>query len=201
MENEKPTNEVLDMRPVHTKQSVKQSAWELVRFAIIAILVVIPIRVFIAQPFVVSGSSMYPTFKNADYLIVDEASYHLGEPKRYDVVVFRYPGDTSKFYIKRIIGLPGETVDVTSDTVTITNTENKNGLVLPQPFIGSSSVKNAHEVLKENEYFVMGDNRGASSDSRYWGPVPRNLLIGRAFLRLLPVSEVDYLPGAYTPSK
>ncbi|MDQ3075982.1 MAG: signal peptidase I [bacterium] len=200
MENE---NKVIDteFKSIPVKQTAKQSFWELVRFAVIAILIVIPIRVFIAQPFVVSGSSMFPTFKNSDYLIIDEASYHLGDPKRYDVAVFRYPGDTTKFYIKRIIGLPGETVDVNGASVTITNKDNKGGFKIAQPFIGSQSDKTTHLELKADEYFVMGDNRGASSDSRYWGAVPRKLIIGRAFLRLLPVKNLEYMPGAYLPKE
>lgn len=203
MENETTKREevVMDMKHVPKKQSTKQSFWELARFAVFAILIVIPIRLFIAQPFVVSGSSMFPTLTNADYLIVDEISYHLGNPKRYDVVVFRYPGDTTKFYIKRIIGLPGETVDVKGSTVTIKNKENKEGFTLDQPFIGSSSDKTAHVILGDGEYFVMGDNRGASSDSRYWGPVPRNLMVGRALVRLLPVQKLEVLPGAYPYSE
>jgi len=200
MENEtKLEHGAMDMKSVPPKQSARQSFWELIRFAVIAVLIVIPIRVFIAQPFVVSGSSMFPTFKNADYLIVDELSYHLGDPKRYDVVVFRYPGDTSKFYIKRVIGLPGETIDVSGSTVVIKNKEHEDGFVLNQPFIGSQSDKNAHLELKDGEYFVMGDNRGASSDSRYWGSVQKNLIVGRALLRLLPVKHIDYMPGIYQP--
>ncbi|MCX6747688.1 MAG: signal peptidase I [Candidatus Nomurabacteria bacterium] len=202
MENETQIeNGAMDMKTVPQKQSAKQSFWELIRFAVIAILIVVPIRVFIAQPFVVSGSSMFPTLKNSDYLIVDEASYHLGNPERYDVAVFRYPGDPTKFYIKRIIGLPGETVEVNGSKVLIKNDANKEGFLLDQPFIGSNSDKIARLELKEGEYFVMGDNRAASSDSRYLGAVPENLIVGKAFLRLLPVKNLDYMPGAYLPTK
>ncbi len=175
----------------------KESFWELVRFTILAIIIVIPIRVFIAQPFVVSGSSMVPTFHNGEYLIVDEISYRVGEPKRSDVVIFRYPNDTKKFFIKRVIGLPNETVDINGSTITITNSENKNGMVLSEPYVGSVSNNNTHFELKEDEYFVMGDNRMQSSDSRYWGAVKRDLIVGRAFLRLLPINKIDIMPGAY----
>lgn len=196
-------NQVIDneFKNIPKKQSAKQSFFELIRFALVAILIVLPIRVFIAQPFLVSGSSMFPTFKNADYLIVDEISYHIGEPKRYDVVVFRYPGDVSKFYIKRVIGLPGETIDVEGSKVIVKNNENKEGFVLNQPFIGSMSNKTAHLELKEDEYFVMGDNRAASSDSRYWGAVPRDLIIGRALIRLLPLKQIELMPGEYTENQ
>jgi signal peptidase I len=175
-----------------------QSFWELVRFALIALVIVIPIRVFIAEPFIVSGSSMVPTFENGDYLIIDKISYELGTPKRDDVVVFRYPNNTTKFFIKRIIGLPNETVDIKGNDVTITNKEHKEGFKLDQPFVKNPANNDTHLELKNDEYFVVGDNRSASSDSRYWGAVKRNLLSGRAFLRLLPISKIDVLPGNYT---
>lgn len=181
------------------EKTTAQSFWELVRFAVIALLVVIPIRVFVAEPFVVSGSSMVPTFQDANYLIVDKISYKLGNPSRDDVVVFKYPKDTTKYFIKRIIGLPGETVDVNSkeNQVTITNKDHPDGFKLDQTFIKNIGGIDAHVTLGSDEYFVMGDNRGASSDSRYWGTVKRSLLTGRAFLRLLPINEINILPGSY----
>jgi len=174
-----------------------QSFWELVRFALIALIIVIPIRVFIAEPFIVSGASMVPTFENGNYLIVDKISYKLGSPKRDDVVVFRYPGDTTKFFIKRIIGLPNETVDIKGNEVTITNETHPDGFKLDQPFVKNPANNETHLELKSDEYFVLGDNRGASSDSRYWGAVKRNLLAGKAFLRLLPINNIDFWPGNY----
>jgi len=180
------------------KKSNWQQFWELVRFALVAIAIVIPIRIFIAQPFIVSGSSMVPTFQDGQYLIVDELSYRLGDPKRDDVVVFRYPNDQTKFFIKRIIGLPGESIEINGNTITITNKEHPDGFNLEQPFVknlGDNIIPKTQ--LSDNEYFVMGDNRPSSSDSRYWGTVPKKLLIGKAFLRLLPISEIDILPGSF----
>jgi signal peptidase I len=138
---------------------------------------------------------MIPTFENADYLIIDEISYRLGDPKRLDVIIFRYPRNPSKFFIKRIIGLPGETIDINGNSVTITSTEYKDGFKLEQPFVKNPGDDKLHVELKDDEYFVMGDNRRASSDSRYWGPVKKELVVGRAFLRLLPISHMDILPG------
>ncbi|MFA6300743.1 MAG: signal peptidase I [Candidatus Paceibacterota bacterium] len=178
-----------------------QSFWELVRFAAIALIIVIPIRYFIAEPFIVSGSSMVPTFENGDYLIVDKISYELGSPKRDDVVVFRYPNDTTKFFIKRIIGLPNETVDIKGNDVTITNALHPEGFTLSQPFVENKANNDTHYELKSDEYFVMGDNRSASSDSRYWGPVKKNLLTGRAFLQLLPINKIGILPGKYNQAE
>ena len=183
------------------KEEQEKTGWqsfrELLFFAFISFLIVAPIRIFIAQPFIVSGSSMFPTFENSEYLIVDEISYRLGSPKRNDVVVFKYPNDTKKFFIKRIIGLPNEIIDIKNGEITIKNTEYPDGLKLEQPFIRENSSDNIHFELKESEYFVLGDNRNASSDSRYWGAVSRKLLIGRAFLRLFPINKIDILPGDY----
>ncbi len=179
------------------KKSGWQSFWELVRFAFLALIIVVPIRAFVAEPFIVAGSSMSPTFENGDYLIIDKISYALGTPERYDVVVFRYPADPKKFFIKRIIGLPKETVNINGTTVTIINSENKGGVVLEQPFVKKYGDNETHFELKDNEYFVMGDNRGASSDSRYWGAVNQELITGRALIRLLPFDKINVLPGNY----
>jgi len=175
-----------------------QSFWELVRFALIALIIVVPIRVFVAEPFVVSGTSMVPTFQNGDYLIVDKISYELGNPKRGDVVVFKYPKNPSQFFIKRVVGLPGETVDVKSldNQVTITNKEHPEGFTLDESFVKNVGGIDGHTVLGDNEYYVMGDNRIASSDSRYWGPVSKNLFVGKVFSRLLPVTNIDLWPGS-----
>lgn len=182
------------------KKTFWQSFWELLRFAILALLIVVPVRAFVAEPFIVSGSSMFPTFENGDYLIIDKLSYELGQPERYDVAVFRYPGDPEKFFIKRIVGLPNETVEIRGNTVTIKNEESPNGFELEQPFVKNGSDNNLTFTLKDGEYFVMGDNRGASSDSRYWGAVPKDMLEGRALIRLWPLGKANILPGNYQPN-
>ncbi|MBP6866635.1 MAG: signal peptidase I [Candidatus Pacebacteria bacterium] len=169
--------------------------WEILRFVLLAIIIVVPIRVYVAQPFVVSGASMDPTLANGEYLIIDEISYRLNEPERGDVIVFRYPKDTTKFFIKRIIGLPNETVEIKDGVVTIYNEENKNGLTLDESFLVNHSGGNSYLKLSSEEYFVMGDNRPASSDSRYWGPVPKDNITGRALVRLLPLKKISLFPG------
>ncbi len=184
-------------QPNENEKTTWQSFWELVRFAFIALLVVIPVRFFLAEPFVVSGSSMFPTFENADYLIVDKISYRLDKPERDDVVVFKYPPNPKKFLIKRIIGLPEETVDIKNNTITIFNDEYIDGFVLNEPYIKEMQTNTTHLTLKDDEYFVMGDNRNASSDSRYWGPLQRKFITGRALLRLLPINDIDFMPGDY----
>ena len=180
-----------------TEKTTAQSFWELVRFAFLALIIVIPVRLLIAEPFVVSGSSMVPTFQNSNYLIVDKLSYKFSNPQRDDVIVFRYPKDTTKFFIKRIIGLPNETVDINGNAVTIKNAEHPDGFTLNEPYVKNISDNITHFELKNDEYFVMGDNRSGSSDSRYWGAVNRNLITGRAFLRLMPLNEIGVFPGDY----
>jgi signal peptidase I len=170
---------------------------EIVRFSIIALIIVIPIRMFVAQPFIVSGASMEQTFHTGEYLIVDQVSYHLHEPARGDVIVFRYPKDPSKYFIKRIIALPGETIKIEGSTVTIINEQNPNGFIVDEPYIKSMSEDNyLTEKLGPREYFVMGDNRDRSSDSRAWGVLTEDRIIGKAFIRLFPPSALDVLPGA-----
>jgi len=170
--------------------------WETVKFAIIAFIIVWPIRLFIAQPFIVSGSSMVPTFENSQYLIVDQISYRFEEPKRGDVVVFRYPNDTSKFFIKRIIGLPGEKISINGSSVSVeTSTVEK--ITLDEPYVRNKSENNLKVETGPTEYFVMGDNRIASSDSRYWGNLDESYIVGKAFIRLLPFDSFGLNPGHY----
>lgn len=178
-----------------------RDAWDLVKFAIIALAIVVPIRMFIAQPFVVSGDSMFPTFHNGEYLIVDEISYILGTPKRGDVVIFKYPNDPSRYFIKRIIGLPNEEVNIKNGEITIKNKENPDGFKLAEPYINEKFSTTEVQKIGDEEYFVMGDNRNRSSDSRVWGLLPRKNMTGRAFLRLLPLGSISYLPGYYQEAK
>lgn len=168
---------------------------EMFQFGIIALIIVFPVRIFIAQPFIVSGSSMEPTFDTGEYLIVDELSYRFEEPKRGDVVIFRYPLDTSKFFIKRIIGLPGEVVSIRGGNVFITE-EDGSVFQLEESYLRyEDGSTNTTTTLGKDEYFVMGDNRPASSDSRIWGPLPREDIVGRALVRLFPIARADFFPG------
>lgn len=170
---------------------------EILKLVIICVAIVIPFRLFVAQPFVVDGLSMYPTFHNGDYLIVDELTYHFKQPARGSVIVFRYPLDTSKSFIKRIIGLPGEIVSLKDGIVTITSSQYPKGLTLNEPYIKMPKGDDLTYTLGEGEYFVMGDNRAQSADSRLWGPVPKQDLIGRPIIRAWPLG---FLPGDYSKS-
>lgn len=170
---------------------------ELLKTGLIVLLVVLPLRIFIAQPFIVSGSSMQPTFETGDYLIIDQLTYDFEEPQRKDVVVFRYPDNPSKFYIKRIIGLPGETVEVNQDETKIINDEHPEGFTLDEPYVldKNHNLESITRSLNDDEYFVLGDNRSSSSDSRMWGGLPEHFIVGRAYLQLLPVNEMRVTPG------
>jgi signal peptidase I len=180
------------------EEKKENSFWELLKFIVISLAIVIPIRMFVMQPFVVSGLSMFPAFNDKEYLIVDELSYNFRDPVRGEVVIFRYPKNPSIFYIKRVIGLPNETVEIHGGVATIINEEHPEGFIVDQPYVENTSNTPSEVTLKDGEYFVMGDNRSASSDSRYWGALPRKNIIGRAYLRLLPIAHAKVLPGAYT---
>ncbi|HMA78330.1 MAG TPA: signal peptidase I [Candidatus Paceibacterota bacterium] len=184
--------------PTPTENTSEHPFLEIVRFALLAIIIVLPIRMFVAQPFIVSGASMDDTFHNGEYLIVDQLTYQFESPERGEVVVFRYPGDPKKFFIKRVIGVPGDTLTIDGDAVTIQNDEHPTGSRLQEPYIATMSGSGRIvEQLGEGEYFVMGDNRDYSSDSRAWGILTEDRIIGRAFVRLFPVTELEAFPGAY----
>ena len=166
-------------------------AWELAKIALIALVIVLPIRYFLFQPFIVKGESMAPNFENGDYLIVDEISYRFSEPQRGDVIVFNYPKDKTQRFIKRIIGLPGENVQIKDGNVSITNGQNT--IQLDEKYL-PNDLKTYGDVattLGKDEYFVMGDNRDYSFDSRSWGVVPRENIIGKAFLRIFPLATLS----------
>lgn len=167
-------------------------------YAAIALIIVIPVRMFIAQPFMVKGASMSPTFETGQYLIINQLAYRLYEPARFDVVVFRYPREPSKFYIKRVIGLPGEQVEVRGSQVRISNSEGSVDFVLDEPYVSPQNIRQdfVFLTLKDDEYFVLGDNRKVSSDSRVWGAVTRDHIIGKALIRLLPVGQATLHPGS-----
>lgn len=173
---------------------MKRILWsflEVVQTVAIAVVAVFLVRTFVAQPFLVSGASMEPTFENGDYLLVDELAYRFREPERGEVIVFRYPGDERSFYIKRIIGLPGERVVIKNGTVEIWNGEKE--IVLHEAYLsplprGGDSFDT---TLGESQYFMMGDNRNFSFDSRNWGPLARSEIMGFVRFRLWPLSTAQ----------
>lgn len=167
--------------------------FETLKIAGIALLIVFPIRYFLFQPFLVWGQSMNPAFSDGDYLLVDEISYRFSKPQRGDVVVFKYPQNPTSRYIKRIIGLPGETVEIKDNALYI-HRENGEVFKLDESEYLPSDAQTLPkkwpldtQKLGKDEYFVLGDNREASSDSRVWGVLPREYIIGQVFLRAWPL--------------
>lgn len=188
-----------DKIEVHNETEEKKISgfWELVKYVIIALLMVIPFRIFIAQPYIVSGSSMDPTFKDGDYLIVDQLSRRFEDPKRGAVIILKYPKDPSKFFIKRLVAFPNEKVEIKKGVVTIFNQTNPNGLKLDDSYVAYKKYDDFSMQLHDNEYFVMGDNRAGSSDSRFWGSLPKEDIVGQPILRLLPLSKIGLQPGNF----
>ncbi len=169
--------------------------WEFLKIVIISLLIILPIRYFIIQPFYVKGASMEPTFHDHQYLIIDEIGYRFNEPKRGDIVVFRYPQNPQEYFIKRIIALPGERVEVRDGNVYIYNDKYPEGFVLDESAYLADNIKTydlSEEIvtLRSGEYFVLGDNRNSSKDSRSFGAVNKSFLTGRVALRGWPFNQI-----------
>lgn len=168
------------------------SLWEIFEVVLVAVIAVLIIRNFLIQPFLVSGASMEPNFSSGDYLLIDEISYRFREPERGEVIVFHYPGDKKTYYIKRVIGLPGERLIVKDGGITVFNKEYPEGFAVGENYLPLATKTSGSEevVLKDSEYFVLGDNRGFSYDSRSWGSLQRNEIVGLVRLRLWPFNKV-----------
>lgn len=184
---------------MNTQEPTKKNTLkhDILQLAFIIIFIIIPFRIFIAQPFIVNGTSMQPGFQDKDYLIVDQVTYRFQEPERGDIIVFRYPNNPSVHYIKRIIGLPGETVTVKDQEVYIEQAGSSEKIQLEEPYIESFRPENSRTTLLDDQYYVMGDNRLVSSDSRVWGPLDEKYITGRALVRLLPFNKINLFPEAF----
>lgn len=170
------------------------SLFEIFEIVAIAMVTVFLVRAFLLQPFLVNGASMEPNFSSGDYLLIDELTYRLRAPERGEVIVFRYPGDETTFYIKRVIGLPGERLKLSKDGITIFNTEYPDGFALDEIYLAqtdNAGYGDKEFILTNSQYFVMGDNRVHSFDSRNWGPMDKKELIGLVRLRLWPVPKIS----------
>lgn len=166
---------------------------ETLKIVVIALAIIIPVRYFLIQPFFVRGDSMSPNYHDGDYLIIDEISYDLSEPARGDVIVFHFPGDERQYYIKRIIGLPGETVEIADGKVFVYNESNPDGFELDESAYLESTVRTPGEKrteVAEGEYFVLGDNRTRSSDSRSFGSIDEGEIVGRSWIRAYPFDSI-----------
>ena len=169
--------------------------WEIVKMVIISLAIIIPVRYFLIQPFYVKGASMEPNFHDHEYLVIDEISYRLGEVNRGDVVVFRYPFDPQEYFIKRVIGLPGESVQIRDGDVYVYNDEHPDGFKLQEGYLynnlKTTSLTEVKIQVAEDEYYLLGDNRLASKDSRVFGPVNKSFIIGRVFFRGWPFNKIS----------
>jgi signal peptidase I len=171
-----------------------ESFKETVKFVIVSLLIIIPFRMWVAQPFVVSGASMEPNFLDGNYLIIDELTYKFREPERGETIIFKFPQNTSQFFIKRVIGLPKETIEIKYGRVYIYNEENPAGVLLDEVYLHETRTQPERRIeLGENEYFVLGDNRLQSFDSRSWGALGKDYIIGRAWLRLWPLDKIGFV--------
>ncbi|HVU75420.1 MAG TPA: signal peptidase I [Candidatus Paceibacterota bacterium] len=170
----------------------------MVLYVVGAIVLAVAIRHFIATPYIVIGSSMEPTFYDYHYLIIDRVTYDFENPKRGDVIVLDLPQNTSRALIKRVIGLPGETVVLAGNTVTIKNSEHPDGFTLSEPYLDPADLGGATDMtvtLGPDQFFVLGDNRKVSADSRLWGTLPREDIVGRVLVRLYPFNKLGLFPG------
>ncbi len=194
------------------QKSFLSRAWnfipEIIRFILVALVIVIPIRMYVAQPFIVNGESMDPTFKDQDYLIVDELTYRVEPPRRGDVVILKYEYGyeiVKPYFIKRIIGLPGETVIIDGNTTTIKNAAHPDGFILDEPYVVQKNFPDQKITitLGPKEFFVMGDNRPHSKDARIWskdgGPeaLQESDILGRPLVRLYPFTTASFFPGEF----
>lgn len=167
---------------------------DLLKTGIIVFVIAFCLRYFAIQPFIVDGESMLPHYVNNEYLLAEKISYIAGSPKRGDVIVFRYPQNPSVSYIKRIIGLPGDTVEIKDNDVIITNSNHPQGTKIDEQYLGDGTLTlttepNFKVEVPDNKYFVMGDNRQHSSDSREWGLLPKENIIGHSWLTILPFNK------------
>ncbi len=179
-----------------SKRGFLRELFEIAKILVISLAIVVPIRYFIVQPFIVRGASMEPNFYDGQYLIIDEATYNFRKPVRGEVIVFRYPRDPGQFFIKRIIGLPGERVQIANGRVMIFNSDHPDGVLLDETYLAPANRRtypDEDKALASSEYFLMGDNRDFSSDSRMWGPMDRKFMVGRTLFRAWPLDSFGFV--------
>lgn len=163
---------------------------EIIKIAVLAGITIGLVRYFLFKPFYVKGQSMEPTFLEQDYLIIDEVSFRLRSPERGEIVVFQSPINTD-FYLKRIIGLPGERIKVENNKVIVFNEANPRGWVLSETYLSEKTPGSIFVTLAEDEYFVLGDNRDSSFDSRRFGAIKKETIVGRVWFRGFPLNRIN----------
>lgn len=174
---------------------------EVIKVVVIAGITIVAVRYFLFKPFYVKGASMEPNFNDHEYLIIDELSYRFRAPERGEVIVFRYPENPKEYFLKRIIALPGERVKVDAGHLTVYNEAHPEGVEVQESYLDKSLLTLGEKTttLNENQYFVLGDNRMNSYDSRRFGPIDKSAIVGRAWFRGWPISRVQtFSPPQYT---
>ena len=191
-QNSNPENETKNNQKPAFKKYLS-IVWEFLKVIIIAAAIVLPIRYFLFQPFIVKGESMVPYLQSGDYLIIDEISYRFAGPGRGDIVVLKFPIDTTQRFIKRVIGLPGETVQINNGKITVL--KDGKSLELAESYLSHNLATdgNINITLGKDEYFVLGDNREFSYDSRRWGILPAKDIIGKAVFRVFPIQDMTLI--------
>lgn len=193
------TDETEKLFDLQAETNPARDFWEfvvdLLKTGVIVFIFAFLLRYFVIQPYIVDGESMMPTYQNHEYLLAEKTSYLTGDPKRGDVVIFRYPKNPTLNYIKRIIALPGEKITINNSQVTVFNSQYPEGKILSEDYLPTNTKTltfepgNFEKTLGDREYFVMGDNREHSSDSREWGVLPRENILGRSWVTLVPFSR------------
>jgi signal peptidase I len=169
--------------------STKSTLRELVETVLLTLLIYVLVRSFLFENYRVVGRSMIPTLENNQYLAVNKLGYRLHKPQRGDIIVFRDPKDDERKLIKRVIGLPGEVVEIRDGQVLV------EGRPLREPYIEAPPGYSYTPILiPEDQYFVMGDNRNNSSDSHNWGTLPREMIVGKAWVSYWPPSLWGVIP-------
>ena len=165
---------------------------EVIKVVVLAAITVSFVRYFLFKPFYVKGESMVPNFQPSDYLIIDELSYRFRSPQRGEAIVFRAPMQVKKdYYLKRVIGLPGERIQVEDNKIIVFNQEHPKGVLVKEEYIVEDTPGSVSYVLGEDQYFVLGDNRDASYDSRRFGPIHKDAIVGRTWIRGWPIDTVE----------
>lgn len=173
---------------------------DIIETIVVAAAIFVVVYLFLLQPHQVRGSSMEPNLSDGQYILTDKISYRFDDPRRGDIVIFKAPVDENFDYIKRIIALPGETISIIDGEIIIKNDDNPQGFKLEEPYSINGAISpgtqlsNGVEIkMEEDRYFVFGDNRNQSFDSREWGKLPRENIIGKGWLRYWPLSEISII--------
>ncbi|OGY24310.1 MAG: signal peptidase I [Candidatus Woykebacteria bacterium RBG_13_40_15] len=184
------------------KTSILAIFIDIIETVVVAAAIFVVLYIFLIQPHEVKGASMEPNFYDGQYILTDKITYRFNKPQRGDVIVFKSPTNPDVDFIKRIIGLPGEKVEIRNDHIVIYNSEHPNGFTLTEPYqitepiSGGSYLRDGKKVeVPADSYVVLGDNRTHSYDSREWGPITRKSIIGKAWLRYWPPNKISIIKG------